>query len=160
MSKKSSDELILKSIGRVRNKRVEIEDDNWGFVESSIVIDSKAFSSDATKGLESFFHLEVVFYMNQVDDNKIVTNARHPRNNKKWPKIGILAQRGKNRMNKIGITRCKILSVDKFTIRVLGLDAIDNSPVLDIKPWVKEFAPQGKVRQPSWMTQLMKKYWK
>jgi tRNA-Thr(GGU) m(6)t(6)A37 methyltransferase TsaA len=161
MGKENSfDHLILRSIGKVKNKRLEIEDDNWGSIESIIEIDSEYFSPDVTRGLENFSHLEVIFYMNQVDDKKIVTDARHPRNNVEWPKVGILAQRGKNRVNKIGVTRCKILAVDKYIIRVLGLDAVNNSPVLDIKPWVKEFAPQGKVRQPDWMTQLMKRYWK
>ena len=157
--KKNSSVFSLISIGTIKNKRLEIEDDNWGSVESVIEINSKLFSSDATKGLESFSHLEVIFYMNQVDDLKILTDARHPRNNKKWPKVGILAQRAKNRVNKIAVTRCKILSVDNYIIRVVGLDAINNSPVLDIKPWVKEFSPRGRFKQPKWMTDLMKKYW-
>lgn len=157
--KKNLVSFSLKSIGIVKNNRIQIEDDHWGAVESVIEIYPKIFSSDATKGLESFSHLEVIFYMNQVDDTKIVTDARHPRNNKNWPKVGILAQRAKNRINKIAVSRCKILSVDHYSIRVLGLDAIHNSPVLDIKPWVKEFSPQQKVKQPRWISELMKNYW-
>ena len=160
IAKKNSAAFSLVSIGIVKNNRIEIEDDNWGTVESVIEINGKILSPNATKGLETFSHLEVVFYMNQVDDSKLVTDARHPRNNKKWPKVGILAQRGKNRVNKIAVSRCKILSVDGCSIRVVGLDALNNSPVLDIKPWVKEFSPQGRVKQPQWMSALMKRYWK
>ena len=54
---------------------------------------------------------------------------------------------------------CRILSVDGLTLHLQGLDAIDGSPVLDIKPWVAEFAPRGPVFQPNWTTELMKDYW-
>ena len=43
--------------------------------------------------------------------------------------------------------------------RVQGLDAIDGTPVLDIKPYVRQFGPQGDVRQPAWMDELMASYW-
>jgi tRNA (Thr-GGU) A37 N-methylase len=97
--------------------------------------------------------------MDQVDAKKIETAARHPRNNKEWPKVGIFAQRGKNRPNQIGTTICKILRVTGRTLHVKGLDAIDGTPVLDIKPWVNEFAPRGATIQPKWISELMKGYW-
>ena len=85
--------------------------------------------------------------------------VRHPRNKKEWPKVGIFAQRGKNRPNTIGSTICRILKVEGLKVFVEGLDAIDGSPVFDIKPWVLEFAPRGQIFQPAWISELMLGYW-
>ena len=73
--------------------------------------------------------------------------------------MGIFSQRGKNRPNQIGLTICKIIKVEDKNLYIEGLDAIDGTPVLDIKPWVQEFAPRGAIRQPSWITELMREYW-
>ncbi|HEV7692460.1 MAG TPA: TrmO family methyltransferase [Hyphomonadaceae bacterium] len=70
-----------------------------------------------------------------------------------------LAQRAKNRPNRLGLTVCKILEVKGFTVRVEGLDAIDGTPVLDLKPWMEGFAPRGEVREPDWAKELMAGYW-
>ncbi|MFT4030098.1 MAG: TrmO family methyltransferase [Protaetiibacter sp.] len=71
----------------------------------------------------------------------------------------VISQRGKNRPNRIGTTICKVLGVDGTVLRVSGLDAIDGTPVLDLKPWMTEFGPRGAVRQPAWSTELMAEYW-
>ena len=77
----------------------------------------------------------------------------------KWPKVGIFAQRGRKRPNRIGATICELLSVDGVSIRVRGLDAFDGSPVLDIKPVMTEFLPEkDSVRQPQWSRELMSTY--
>jgi tRNA (Thr-GGU) A37 N-methylase len=85
--------------------------------------------------------------------------ARHPRGNKDWPEVGIFAQRAKDRPNRLGVTVCQVLSIEESTIRVSGLDAIDGTPVVDIKPWMAEFGPRGQVVQPEWSSELMKDYW-
>ena len=54
---------------------------------------------------------------------------------------------------------CRLDWVDQLTLHVTGLDAIEGTPVIDVKPWVREFAPRGEVRQPDWMTELMRRYW-
>ncbi len=84
---------------------------------------------------------------------------RHPRGNSDWPEVGIFAQRAKDRPNPIGLTVCRILAIEGGVLTVGGLDVIDGTPVLDIKPWVAEFGPKGPVHQPAWMTQLMGGYW-
>jgi tRNA (Thr-GGU) A37 N-methylase len=63
------------------------------------------------------------------------------------------------RPNRIGVTTCELLEVDGLRVRVRGLDAIDGSPVLDLKPYMKEFGPRGDVYQPGWATELMQGYW-
>ena len=91
--------------------------------------------------------------------DRIVTDARHPRNNPAWPRVGIFAQRGKNRPNRLGSTMVRVLGVRGRELHVAELDAIDGTPVLDIKPVLREFLPRTAVEQPSWATELMERYW-
>ena len=70
-----------------------------------------------------------------------------------------MGSRAKNRPNRLGLTVCKILKVEGVTLTVSGLDAIDGTPVLDLKPWMKGFAPRGPVHEPSWSKELMADYW-
>lgn len=154
------DSIKLKPIGKVNSTRSKIEDDNWDKENVFIEIDSSEFTSEALFGLDTFSHVEVLFYMDQVDPQKIENNARHPRNYLEWPKVGIFSQRGKNRPNQIGLTICRVLKVDGTKLFLEGLDAVNGTPVLDIKPWVKEFAPRGEIFQPNWISELMKGYWR
>jgi tRNA-Thr(GGU) m(6)t(6)A37 methyltransferase TsaA len=151
--------IQMQPIGTVRSSRKKAEDDNWDTEQASIELDHDRFTSDALLGLSDFSHVEILFHMNKVDPQKIEMTARHPRNNPDWPKVGIFAQRGKNRPNQIGATICRVLKIDGLHLYVEGLDAIDGSPVLDIKPWVNEFAPRGTIFQPSWTSELMTNYW-
>ena len=96
----------------------------------------------------------------RVDPAGVQTRARRPRGNPEWPEVGIFAQRAKGRPNRIGVTVCRLLAVDGLTLRVQGLDAIDGSPVLDVKPYMAEVAPRGEVRQPEWSRELMAGYWR
>ncbi len=151
--------IQLLPIGKVRSSRKAIEDDNWDKETVFIELDRINFNEESLFGLKDFSHVEVIFHMNQVSPDKIEKSARHPRNNTSWPKVGIFAQRGKNRPNQIGTTVCRILKVEGLCLYLEGLDAVDETPVLDIKPWVNEFAPRGKTFQPSWITELMQGYW-
>jgi tRNA-Thr(GGU) m(6)t(6)A37 methyltransferase TsaA len=151
--------ISLTPIGVVRSTRKKAEDDNWDQEQAYIELDNTQFSPEALIGLSEFSHVEILFHMDQVDPNKIEKSARHPRNNLDWPKVGIFAQRGKNRPNQIGTTICKVLKTDGLNLHIQGLDAIDGSPVLDIKPWVSEFAPRGPTFQPKWISELMRQYW-
>jgi tRNA-Thr(GGU) m(6)t(6)A37 methyltransferase TsaA len=152
-------QIILNPIGKVGSSRKEVIDDNWDQESCFVELDNKNFSPEALAGLVDFSHVEVLFFMDQVDPSKVEKVARHPRNNSEWPKVGIFAQRGKNRPNQIGSTICKILKVEGLKVYLQGLDAVDNTPVLDIKPWVKEFGPRGEIKQPKWISELMVGYW-
>ncbi len=151
--------IALTPIGRVSSARSEPMDDGWDAVESKVILDPDYFRTDATLGLETFSHVEVVYHFDRVPDGEIQAGARHPRGRIDWPKIGILAQRGKGRPNRVGVTVCRLLKVDGLTLHVEGLDAIDGTPVIDIKPVMKGFLPRGEVREPSWATELMQGYW-
>ena len=150
--------ITLTPIATVLNRRKEIEDDNWGDVVSIIEL-ALSLPDEALDEIESFSHAEIVYYFHKVDEAKIESGSRHPRNNKSLPKVGILSQRGKNRPNRLGITIVKILKREGRQLHVQGLDAIDGTPILDIKPVMREFLPREEVRQPEWATELMKNYW-
>ncbi len=154
------EEIVVKPIGVVHSSRREPEDDYWGNMISTIEIDASQFSAEVLWGLEDFSHIEVIFHMNRVDPSQIHTKARHPRNNLDWPLVGIFAQRPKARPNRLGVSRCRVLKVEGHSITVEALDAIDGTPVLDIKPYIAEFGPLGELRQPEWATALMSNYYK
>jgi tRNA-Thr(GGU) m(6)t(6)A37 methyltransferase TsaA len=151
--------VALEPIGVVRGGRAEPFDDDWDAVEARIVLDAARFAPSALAGLDAFSHVEVVYVFHLVGDDEIETRARRPRENPDWPEIGIFAQRGKSRPNRLGVTRCALLSVDGLEVRVRGLDAIDGTPVLDLKPHMREFDARGEVRQPDWSHELMRGYW-
>lgn len=146
-------------IATVRSPRKDLSDDFWGAVEAEIVLEP-ALDEAAFYGLGDFSHVEVLFLMHQVSPSRIETGARHPRERMDWPLVGIFAQRGKARPNRIGLTRATIVKLDRRVLTVRGLDAIDGTPVLDVKPWMDEFAPIGATRQPAWSTELMRDYFK
>ncbi len=148
----------IKPIAHAYNERKEMTDDNWGKVETKIVL-VQDISEDSLAGIESFSHLEVIFYFHRVKKEKIVTEARHPRNNKNLPIVGIFAQRGKNRPNQLGLSTVRLLRREGRDLYVLGLDCIDETPIIDIKPVMKEFLPQGSIVQPTWTNDVMKNYW-
>jgi tRNA (Thr-GGU) A37 N-methylase len=111
-------------------------------------------------GLDAFSHLEVVFHFHAAALDEIELGARRPRGREDWPLVGIFAQRSKGRPNRICVTVCEILSVEGAVVRVRGLDAIDGTPVLDLKPVMRGFLPRGNVREPEWAKALMPGYWK
>ena len=69
------------------------------------------------------------------------------------------SQRAKDRPNQLGLTVCELIKVDGLSIKVRGLDAINQTPVIDIKPYFKQFGPKGEVIQPDWVDSLMKSYY-
>jgi len=118
-----------------------------------------ALNPAALEGLEEFSHIEILFQFDQLPESEVERKTRHPRENPDWPKVGIFAQRGRKRPNRIGATICEIVQIDGLSIRVRGLDAFNSSPVLDIKPVMREFLPErDNVRQPQWARELMTTY--
>jgi len=150
--------IQLQSIGIVKNKRTEVIDDNWGEVISEIEL-SKDIIEESLEGIDEFSHLEIIFYMNKVDDEKAVAQFRHPRNNTELPKLGTYAQRNKNRPNKLGLTTVELIERKGRSIFVKQLDAINGTPILDIKPVMIEFEPKGEIIQPDWTKEIMTSYW-
>ena len=151
-------EISLSPIATIHNSRPTIEDDNWGGLVSEIVLDP-SLPEESLDGLETFSHVEIIFLFHLVGGREIVPGSRHPRENPNWPKVGIFAQRGRLRPNRLGLTVVRILRREGRSLFVEGLDAVDGTPVLDIKPVMAEFMPLGSVRQPDWSHEIMKEYW-
>jgi len=152
--------FVVKPIGRVHSTVKELADDCWGGVIATIELDENLFGPESTLGLEQYSHAEVVFLLDKIPPDKVERGARNPRGRSDWPKMGIFAQRSKDRPNRIGVTICKIESVNGLKIRVGELDAVDGTPVLDVKPYFKGFAPRGEVREPAWAGELMAGYFR
>ncbi|GGN09472.1 tRNA-Thr(GGU) m(6)t(6)A37 methyltransferase TsaA [Actinoplanes campanulatus] len=147
-------------IGIVRNERTTPEDDHWGKVDSVIELDATQVDADATLGLEEFSHIEVVFSFHLCDPARTTRGARHPRGNTALPKVGVLAQRVKDRPNHLGVSRCELIRVDGLRLHVRGLDAIDGTPVLDVKAFLSAMVPPVEaVREPAWVHDVMKSYY-
>ena len=151
-------EIVLRPIGVVRTSRTDATDDFWGGVRSTIELDASQFGPEAVRGVAEFSHLEVVFFFDRVPAEKVVTGARAVRGREDMPVVGIFAQRSKARPNRIAVSRCRLLSVDGLKLTVSELDAIDGTPVVDVKPWIAEFGPRGDVRQPDWTHEMMEYY--
>ncbi|MFI5133134.1 MAG: tRNA (N6-threonylcarbamoyladenosine(37)-N6)-methyltransferase TrmO [Chitinophagales bacterium] len=150
-------EIILQPVAIVKNSRTDLSDDYWGSVISEIEL-LEHIPADAFNGIEDFSHLEIIFHFDKSDKSKIVYKG-HPRGNKDWPEVGIFAQRKKDRPNGIGLTITELVKREGNKIWVKYLDAIDGTPILDIKPVMKEFLPAKAIQQPQWSVELMKQYW-
>jgi tRNA (adenine37-N6)-methyltransferase len=106
--------------------------------------------------LDGFSHCLVVTWLHESPPAGAV--RRRPRGREDMPEVGLLAQRARHRPNPIGITAVPIVSVGEDQLVVRGLDAIDGTPVLDVKPYVPVFDSRPEATVPEWMTRLMAGY--
>ena len=151
-------QIISTPIGYAHNNRKKPLDDNWSSVTTTITLNPD-IPIEALDGIESFSHLEIVFFFHLQDENNVVTGSEHPRENPNWPKTGIFAQRKKARPNRIGTTMVKLIKRDGRNLFIGRFDGIDMTPILDIKPVFNEFMPGEPIRQPSWVSEMMNQYW-
>ncbi len=143
------DEILLKPIGVVSNDIREKMRHGWSRVESTITIEHELSSS--LDGLEDFSHITVLFWMHQTKGQ--TPQKVHPQGREDLPLVGVLATRAPNRPNSIGITVAELIERNGNVLKVRGLDAIDGTPVLDIKPYLpKDFIPD--TRYPDWVEKL------
>jgi tRNA-Thr(GGU) m(6)t(6)A37 methyltransferase TsaA len=154
----SGTKWTVQPIGTVSSSRADVTDDDWGDVTATITL-APPFDERSVAGLDQFSHVEVVFLFDRVDPDRVHHHARRPRGNPAWPEVGIFAQRAKDRPNRLGLCTCKLVALDGASIVVRGLDAVDGTPVLDVKPYLAEFAPRGPGHQPPWSHELMAGYW-
>ena len=151
--------INIEPVGHVVGGRAEAIDDDWGASRATIRLDGARFGVEALAGLDQFSHAEIIFLFDRLPEDQVVTGARRPRGNPDWPLVGIFAQRGRNRPNRLGVSVCRIVGVDGIELAVEGLDAIDGTPVIDIKPVMQGFLPRGAVREPDWAAAIMQDYW-
>ena len=136
-------------IGVVYNDVKEPTDEGWGHVASEIVLDETF--SDGLDGIEQFSHLLILFWMHRAAEAEPVPMRRRPQGRADMPEIGLFAQRARHRPNPIGVTAVRLLRRDKNRLFVEGLDAINGTPILDVKPYVPKFDSIGSPRVPAWI---------
>ncbi len=158
MNATSDATFSMKPIGYVDGGRMAADDYDWGGVRAAIRL-APGIAAETLLGLDSFSHAEIIFVFDRLPEADISQGTRRPRGNPDWPEVGIFAQRGRNRINRIGVSVCRVIAVDGNRLAVEGLDAIDGTPVLDIKPVIAGFLPRGPVRQPDWAAAIMADYW-
>ena len=149
-------EIKLQTIGLVHSPVTEGVDHDWGEAVSQIHVDPAY--TDGLQGFSDFSHCIVVFYMDRSSFDPETDLRRRPQGRADMPEVGIFSQRAKHRPNPIGITSVRILSVEENILTVKGLDAIDGTPVLDIKPYFPIYDCKPEARTPEWVDLLMKDY--
>jgi tRNA-Thr(GGU) m(6)t(6)A37 methyltransferase TsaA len=100
----------------------------------------------------------VLFWMHRAAEAEPVRMRRRPQGREDMPELGIFAQRARHRPNPIGITTVKLLRRQGNRLSVQGLDAINGTPVLDVKPYVPAYDAAESPRVPEWMSRLMVTY--
>lgn len=149
------EEIIMTPIGYVRNDVVVKKDVSWGEDVSRIVID-QAYAP-GLEGIEGFSHAIILFHLDQAAFVRERHLQRRPQEREDMPVVGIFAQRCKDRPNRIGVTSVEVVSVDGDALVVRGLDAIDGTPVLDIKPYFPAY-DRKDAYVPEWVDRLMEHY--
>ena len=151
---KMADELpaiAVKAIGVVRNKVRQRPPAGyeWSEVVAEIVIDSKL--TEALDGLEGFSHIIVLYWLHQAASGKVPLKV-HPRGKQELPLTGLFATRSPNRPNPVGKATVRLLQRQGNILKVKGLDAIDGTPVIDIKPYIPGYDSVDNANVPQWIT--------
>jgi tRNA-Thr(GGU) m(6)t(6)A37 methyltransferase TsaA len=151
-----SEALLIKPIGIVESPVKDPVDENWGAVTSKIFI--KPEYGPGLLGLGDFSHVIVVTYLHKASFDPTCHLQRRPRGLDHMPKVGIFSQRAKDRPNHLGFTAVELLAVGENDITVRGLDAIDGTPVIDIKPYFPQYDKVCSAIVPDWVNDLMEHY--
>ena len=142
------DPAVLPPIGVVRNNVREPRMNGWEQLRSDLIFRDDLI--DALDGIETYSHVIVVFQIHRVPEEERTTGHIHPRGDLALPEQGVLATRSQRRPNAIGITVVPLLRRRKNILRVRGLDAIDGTPVLDIKPYIPHYDSVPDAKVPGW----------
>ena len=127
-----SNKIYLEPVGFVKTEAVGKEVRNKNVI-SQIIFREEL--TEALEGVEEFSHLFVLFWLHKIEGKERDTMKVRPRGRRDMSLIGIFATRTPHRPNPIGLTRVKLLNVERNVVTVQGLDAFNGTPVLDIKPF-------------------------
>lgn len=148
-------DIIMRPIGYVENTVQNKKDVSWGDDISKIILEKEYYTG--LSGLEGFTHAIIIYYLDKAEYKQEEHLQRRPQNREDMPLVGIFSQRGKDRPNKIGITSVEIISVDEKSLEIKGLDAINGTAVLDIKPYYPVYDKKN-ADVPNWVDRLMEHY--
>ena len=143
-------EIKLKPIGFVKNNIPEPKRGGWEAVTSEIIINEDL--KEALKRIGEFSHVIITYWMHKLSPSQRSITEVHPRGNQNLPLTGVFATHSPARPNRIGITTVKLLEQQDNTLKVEGLDAIDGTPVLDIKPYIPSHYSASEIKTPRWVT--------
>jgi len=142
-------EILLRSIGVVRNAIINPGQHDCDDMISELVIDTAL--AEALDGLEQFSHIIVIYWMHRNADMTNTPLKVHPRKRQDIPLMGLFATRAPYRPNPIGLSIVKLLERGSTNLKVIGLDAIDGTPIIDIKPYLSgDTVPD--IKTPEWIT--------
>ena len=153
--------IALEPVGVVVGGRAEAVDDDWGCVDAVIRMDATRFGPDAVVGLDGFSHVVVVFQFHLVDETEVQGGGRAGPAATPPGRRSVCSPRGPRCAPTVSASPpVPSVAWRGSTCTCRGLDAVDGSPVLDVKPYMREFEPDdGDVRQPTWATELMRGYY-
>lgn len=143
-------------VGVVRSPVTEPVDEGWGPVVSEVHMDREY--APGLQGLEEFSHAVVVMWLHLADFDPEKHLQRRPQGRDDMPCVGIFSQRARHRPNSIGITAVEVVSVEGSVLKVRGLDAIDGTPVLDVRPYYPAYDQVDDASVPEWVDRLMEGY--
>lgn len=139
--------MTLKAIGIVRNGIKQTSPQEFEQVVSDIVLDINF--AEALDGIDGFSHVVVLFWLHQVCGRPPL--KLHPRGNCDLPLVGVFSTRSQHRPNPIGETTVRLIERRCNILKVIGLDALDGTPVIDIKPYLSKYDSVTDIRVPSWI---------
>ena len=148
--------ITLTIIGYVESTATKQTDEHWGSVEARIALQPEY--RGGLRGLEQFSHALIVTFLHEARFEPTKHLLRRPRGLASMPEVGIFAQRAKDRPNPLGITAVTIIGVESGALVVRGLDAINGTPVLDVKPYYPAYDRVMNAVVPEWVDSLMEKY--
>lgn len=143
--------VVLRPIGIVRNNIVQPRMDGWEQVTSDLILREEL--SPMLEGIDGYSHIVVVFAFHRVPEAERRERVR-PRGDERIPEQGVLATRSQLRPNPVGVAVVPLLKRRKNILRVRGLDAIDGTPIVDVKPYFPNYDAVPDARIPDWAEAL------
>jgi tRNA-Thr(GGU) m(6)t(6)A37 methyltransferase TsaA len=147
-----SESVFLRPIGTVRNGVTEGGGVRWEKLVSSVEVDERYLP--ALQGIEAFSHIIVLFHFDRLALEAPTLQIR-PEGRPEMPLVGLFATRSPRRPNPVGLTVVELLERKENVLTVRGLDALDGTPVLDLKPYL----PRGDQVQPSRLPEWLRQLW-
>ena len=144
--------INLVPIGQVINGVEYPNHVKWETITSEVVIAPQLV--EALDGIDGFSHVLIIFYLHKVDEDRRSRLQVHPQGKREMPLVGVFATRSPVRPNPIGVTVVKLLERQENVLKVLGLDAYDGTPVLDIKPYLGRGDLIEEAAMPDWLLRL------
>ena len=105
-------------------------------------------------GIEAFSHILVLYWPHLIDPERRNLRQVHPMGRKDLPLQGIFATRSPARPNPVLVSTVPLLAREGHILKVKGLEAVDGSPLIDIKPYVESYHGVENPRFPDWLLQI------